>query len=186
MSIPDNFLIYQQIASEIVQLSGVISAIPEEDHVAQVGTSDYPIETGATLTDHAFIKPIQLTITGLVSSLFAINAGSLVGTYRDKEAWQQMLQLLDRRSFVTAVTTLAEYENMIIESIEARKNSQEGIGGLRFSMQLKQVLVANTQSTRLPSNQISGAATNRASTINGGDKQSATSSKIPQSWLSQL
>lgn len=181
-----NFLLFSRTDSQILQLFGVIDAIPEETHQVSVGTSDYPIETGATLTDHAFIKPTQLTLTGYISDLLVGKFSTLITPFRDSEGWERILLQTQKRNLVSVVTLLTTYNNMIITDVSTSKDSSTG-RSLIFRMQLKQALIANTQLTKLPKDQVTGAAANKTGLINGGSKQAITGTGTQQeSWLSQI
>lgn len=181
-----NFLLFSTLGSQIVQLFGVIDAIPEENHVVSVGTSDYPIETGATLTDHAFIKPTQLTITGYVSDLLVNQFSTIVTPFRDREAWERILLQVNQRELVSVITLLTTYNNMIIEEVSTTKDVNAG-RSLIFTMRLKQQLIANTQTAKLPKDQTQGIAENRTSEINNGAKQAQIGSDAQNdSWIGQI
>ncbi|MEE9451370.1 MAG: hypothetical protein V3V61_01275 [Gammaproteobacteria bacterium] len=183
----EEFLLFARINSQVIQLLGVIDAIPEEKHEASVGVSNYPIETGATLTDHAFIEPIELTLVCYVSDLLIDNATTLVTKFRDREAWERILLLINKRELVTVVTLLKTYNDMLITNVTTAKNENSGGGSLLFTMSFKQSLIAETQTTSLPSSQVTGIASDRTGLVNGGSKQSleGTASQT-ESWLGQL
>jgi hypothetical protein len=169
-----NFLLFSEVGSQIVQLFGVVDLIPEELHEISVGKSNYPIETGATLTDHVFIKPKKLTIVGYVSDIMHRKITTLVTPFRDREAWERIKLIVNKREVVSVVTLLSVYNNMIITDVSSPKNSEVGKRSLMFRMTLEESLIAETQTTKLPKDKIKGAAKNKASLVNGGLKQSIT------------
>ena len=167
-----NFLLFSRTASQIVQLLGVIDSIPEEEHILSAETSNYPIDSGAILSDHIFIKPTELSIVGYVSDILVSKITTLVTPFRDREAWQRITFEMQKREVVTIVTLLETYDNMVITNVQAIKNADNGGSGLRFKMSLKQTLIAETQTTKLPKTNVTGAAENRTGLVNGGNKQS--------------
>jgi len=167
-----NFMLFSQIGSQIIQLFGVIDAIPDETHQIAVGVSTYPIETGATLMDHAYIKPTQLTLTGYISSVLVSKITTLVSPFRDREGWERMLLQLKKKERVSVVTLLTTYNSMIITDISTRKSSDVGEGSLIFRMVLLESLIAETETGKLPANSLSADASGRSSLVNGGSKQS--------------
>jgi hypothetical protein len=181
-----NFLLFSTLDSQIIQLFGVVDAIPEENHQVSVGTTDYPIETGATLTDHAFIKPTQLTLQGYVSDILVGRFTTIVTPFRDREAWERIILQIQKRELVSVVTLLTTYNNMVIEDVTTSKDISSG-RSLIFTMRLKQLLIADTQTTKLPKKQTKGAATNKTSEINNGAKQAQVASDAKKtSWASQI
>lgn len=182
-----NFLIFSQIGSQVEQLLGVIDSIPEEQHLLSAESSVYPIETGANLGDNIYVKPTELTLTCYVSKLLISKITTLVTTLRDREAWERLKLLINSRELVTVVTTLTTYENMAVLRISSLRNSNNGSGSLVFDMFLREMLIAETQTTYLPSDQLTNLATNRSSIVNGGLKQSETSTTTQsESWLSSI
>ena len=181
-----NFLTFRAGVASVVPLAGVIDTIPEEQHAIEVGVSQYPIETGATLTDHVFIKPKKLTITAYVSDLLVPVSSTLTTPYRDSEAWKKIVDQILKREVLTVVTLLTTYQNMILTGASAPKNSSNG-RSLIVNMSFEESLIANSQSTQLPSDQLTGDATDKSGQINGGQKQSSDATgNQAKSWLTQI
>lgn len=100
-----------------------------ERHEVEVGITENPLENGAVVNDHAFIKPKKLKIE-FASGMPAAS-------------WQQLVrQTLSRQPF-TIVTGLDVYQNVILRLATAdvdKSNSRI----LRGSVELQEVLVAGT------------------------------------------
>jgi len=175
-----NFLLFSKIGSQIVQLFGVIDSIPEEMHAVSVGKSNYPIETGATSTDNVYSKPTELTIVGYISGVLVPKFSTLVTPYRDREGWERLLLQIKKGEQVSIVTLLTVYNHMIMTDLHTAKNAEIGQGSLVFTMKLEEALIAETETTKLPADNIKGAAQHKASVIKAGAKQSQSAS-----WLSQ-
>lgn len=165
-----NALIYGVQGTQIIQLYGTTDAIINENHQAQSMSSEYSIETGATLTDHLYIKPKQLTVTCYVSSILQQEFSTLSQSARDNEAFARFIKQQDSRSLVSVVTTIYTYDNMYIANISAPKDSGVGSNNLVFDLTLKETLLAQT--SQLPNT--SGVAKNRTPTKNNGSQQSTS------------
>ena len=57
----------------------VLDASIQEDHNYTAEVTESPLESGYSITDHVIIKPLRLTISGIVSSTPLANLG--VGTF---------------------------------------------------------------------------------------------------------
>ena len=181
-----NFLLFSSIGAQITQLVGVIDAIPEEDHEITVQSTKYPVETGATNTDNAFVEPTQLTITGYVSDLLVNRITTLVTPFRDREAWERIEFQLRQLNFVSVVTLLKTYNNMLIRSVKAKKDNSTG-RALIFTMLLEETIIADTQLISLPKSSVTGAAENKTGVVNLGSQQSSTATNQERDgWLSQI
>ena len=87
-----------------------------------------PIDSGASVTDHAVADPPILNMLGIVSDL--------EGTDRVAEAWQTVYQLHQEVTVVRVVTEWGIYEEMLIERAEGRQVGR----GLELELVLRQVL----------------------------------------------
>jgi len=178
-----NFGIFRQDSTEIDGLVGVIDQYPDEFHAHSLSTTNYPIETGATLTDHAYLEPYRLTLKAIVSDLAPLVPGivSIAANGRPTEALQRARSLLETREPVRVVTLLGVREDMLITGLYPSTSRRTG-RALYMDITLEQVIFAETQLVELPPatvNQDSPAA-NKTSTVEGGLKQSeeATASSL--------
>lgn len=87
-----------------------VSIFEDEAHESTIEITEVPIETGASVTDHAYRNPNKVTI-GVVSD-------SAVATYGALKALQQS------RVPFTLVTGLHVYQNMLIKSLSPSRNAQ--------------------------------------------------------------
>ena len=137
-------------AGRIEPLIGVVDGFYASDHEVRVRTTGYPVESGATLTDHAVREPIQLKLQGWVSDIMAareverpINSG------RSARAWDDLVQLADAKEPLTVNTQIGTYRNMLITKIQTpldRTTSR----ALRFTMELQEILFTNIGLSFIP------------------------------------
>lgn len=123
-----------------------------EQHTAQLEITEQPIELGAKVQDHAFVTPISLTISGGVSDTplqpnpsFDSSANSA----RSSDAYQQLLTTMNARQFITVQTGLANYNNMLIKSINTVQDAKTA-NIFNFVMTIQQILVISTQNVNVP------------------------------------
>ena len=175
-----NSLIYGVSGTQIIQLYGTTDAILNENHQLQASSSDYPIETGATITDHIYIKPKGLTITAYVSSILIQEYSTMSSNARDTEAFARFVYLQASRTLLSVVTTLYTYDNMHITSLTSPKDSGVGNNNAVFNITLREILLTQTATT----SNTSGIAQNRTATQNNGSQQSISTNNV--SLLSKL
>lgn len=90
-------------------------------HNKQLEITQNPVETGASIVDHSYVKPATLTMKIVVSDAHA----SLVeGQFSDSwsravSAWNVLKQLQEDRIPVSVLTKLDLYENMLIQNLQA-------------------------------------------------------------------
>ena len=167
------FGLFQLEPASIEGLEGVIDAIPEERHSYEVSTTDYPVETGGNMTDNAYILPRALTLRVFVSNYLPLVGGLITINTRDRavEAWERIRAVAAAREPVQITTLLETYPNMLITGMYPIINQNTGLT-LSMDMTLKQVIFADTEITQLPPARVSGPASDRTSTTQGGMKQS--------------
>lgn len=115
-----------------------------------------PIEDGSEVADHVMREPDRVTVEGFVSDtpveilggVLGGNVSGLVGDIvgaevRHVEAWRLLRQAFDTQALLTLVTTLGEYEDMVIESLSTQQ-SDRSAHALWFSMSLVKIVKAST------------------------------------------
>lgn len=147
-------------------------AVMEDTFEASVQYTQYPIETGAQVTDHGIILPFRWRITGIVSnnpiqpeftdfiggalsnivpdsSLVAAAAGLLTGLTssnsetRAASALQQLISLMVLRVPFSVDAGDIQLNNMVITDIFRTKNPINE-QGLEFTAQLQELPTLNT------------------------------------------
>jgi hypothetical protein len=136
----------------------VVDATVSEEHVSNCETTDNPVEDGSDVTDHVHIKPIELTIDGVISDSplgfavvgniqnFARSITNLFGkkTPRSIEAFNSLLDLQKSRTPFTVLTGLRRYENMILTELSVPRTSQTG-AAIHFSAKMKQIRIVSSK-----------------------------------------
>ena len=115
-----------------------------ENHSGRVSKTQYPVESGARLTDHAEREPYSLKLKGWVSDLMPEphTIGSTPLNQRAGVAWQAICDQKDLLETVTVVTSLRTYRNMMI--IEAKAPVDESTGlSLLFDLEFEEVLFSS-------------------------------------------
>jgi hypothetical protein len=143
---------------EIVVFDSVIS----EAHGFEIAIVDDPVETGASITDHAYAKPRQLQMEVAVSDTPLLSDGKdtpsvqLATTWtsggnvrRSVVAWNYIVEKAMAFAIFDVVTGLELYQNMMFETGSA-STTRDTAGCLRATIKLKKVTFAATQMMAYP------------------------------------
>lgn len=119
-------------------LLGFVDGYQTEEHTSRLRKTQYPIETGATLVDHAVNLPKILELVGWVSDVKPLRYKSETSTIthvapkpgpeRAQTAWQEILKLQSSRIPVRVLTFLGAYDNMLITDASASVSKRTGRG----------------------------------------------------------
>ena len=142
----------QQVA--IIRSMGglVFDAVFEETHEAELEVTDNPVETGVVVSDHAFMKPLKVTLSAGVTDTplvvgtddpFASDAG------RSRRAYELLTELQKKAEPFDLQTGLKLYENMVCTSIRTSQD-KDSSGALLFTAELREVIIVYTQVVTYP------------------------------------
>lgn len=128
----------------VALVSRFIGAVPidvviSESHESQLEITDNPVEKGADISDHAWIKPKTLTLNFIAGS----KPNSLAGAAL---AFQALRLMQETCQPFAVVSGLGVYKDMLIKSLSAERTSRFG-QVLYGTVELKQVIITSTQST---------------------------------------
>lgn len=118
----------------------VADAVLEEMHEDELTLTDHPVQTGSTITDHAFKLPSKVTLTygwsqspsslasaqeTLTSTVAGVRSAAtlqgrvqaLYGTARINDYYARLLALQQDRTVFSIVTGRRKYDNMMLISL---------------------------------------------------------------------
>ena len=142
------------------KLSVLLDASVSEVHTSSANITSHPVERGANITDHVHRQPDTLTIQGIVSNtptrfpqgtigvaLVRTVANLVNGVSNDlaKTAYEQLLQLVEGKELIKIVTTLREYNDMLLENLTVTRDAENG-DCLNFTVTARQVRLIKTSS----------------------------------------
>lgn len=158
----------------VFAISSLLGPIPlqvviREKHISNLAVTRHAIETGAEITDHSYIEPKKLILEGASGAAAA--------------AYNALVQLQKTRQPFSLVTGLYVYNNMLIEGIEAERDSQHG-RILNCRVELTEILLVSVQHTRAQS----GVGSNRAADSGkpGGAGSTNASAPTPETASSAV
>nr|WP_318381256.1 hypothetical protein [uncultured Enterobacter sp.] len=127
----------------------VPSAVVTEKHTDTLVVTDQPVESGASLSDHAWMKPGEVVMVCLFAS-----GGSLLD-FKDtrdvgisyqmspQETYQQLLALQKSRQPFDVITGKRTYSNMLMTSLVVDTDSKSEYA-LKCTLTLREVLFSDT------------------------------------------
>lgn len=117
----------------------IADAVIEERHSDSLVITDHPVEQGATISDHAYKRPAELTLD------YEWSAGGGQGSKQDLSTlYQQLLQLQVDRVLFDVVTGKRQYTNMLLETISVDTDFKKEFV-LSVRAVCREVLIAKTQ-----------------------------------------
>jgi hypothetical protein len=118
----------------------VFDAVIRIDHAQQIRTTDHPVQSGASISDHALILPAKVVMEiGMSDAMDAYAPGVWTGNpSKSVSAYQTLVALQQGRQPLTVNTRLATYTNMLIELIQT-PDTKETRTGLKATITFKQI-----------------------------------------------
>lgn len=121
-------------------------------HSRTLTITSNPVETGAAITDHAYVNPTTLTMNIIMSDVHeSIIPGQFSDrTFRHTSAWHVLRQIQENRIPVDVYTKLGYYKNMLIQEISA-EDTYRTFRGLNATVVLKEIPIARVKTVKISS-----------------------------------
>ena len=122
------------------------------DHNIELHTTENPVETGASIVDHAYVKPAEVVMRVMMSDVHqSLVPGQFTGTrFRSANAWQVLRKLQSDRIPMSILTRLGLYNNMLITKLSA-SDTAETFRALSAEVTLKEIPVARVKTVKISS-----------------------------------
>ncbi|UUZ80632.1 hypothetical protein LJK88_20505 [Paenibacillus sp. P26] len=122
------------------------------EHSSKLTITDHPVQTGAAISDHAFLQPRSLSMEiGMSDVATSFIPGQFDGDWsRSVAAYKVILELQRLRIPVQILTRLGLLENMLIESITA-PDDYTTLNGLKVQVTFRQIMVATVKTVKVSS-----------------------------------
>jgi hypothetical protein len=118
----------------------VFDAVYRVMHSRRIRMTEHPVQSGASISDHAFIMPAKVSLEiGMSDAMDAFAPGVFESNAsKSVSAYQILVALQQGRQPLTLNTRLDTYANMLVESIDA-PDTKETRYGLKASVMLSQI-----------------------------------------------
>lgn len=122
------------------------------DHSIELQTTSNPVETGASIVDHAYVKPAELTMEVMMSDVHqSLVPEQFTGaSFRSVNAWQVLRKLQSDRIPMSVLTRLGLYTNMLITKLAA-SDTAETFRALSAEVTLREIPVARVKTVKISS-----------------------------------
>ena len=122
------------------------------DHNIELQTTENPVETGASIVDHAYVKPAEVVMRVMMSDVHqSLVPGQFTGTrFRSTNALQVLRKLQSDRIPMSIFTRLGLYTNMLITKLTA-SDTAETFRALSAEVTLKEIPVARVKTVKISS-----------------------------------
>ncbi len=131
--------------------------VMEEQHTDSLHITEYPVESGASFSDHAFKKPEIVSITAGTSA-----------TQEDVNLlYQKLLELQDKREPFEIITGKRRYTDMLVETLSVPTDKTKE-NALWFNATCKHIRIVGVKTTSLPPVERQALPNSTASPVDGG------------------
>ena len=122
------------------------------EHNIELQTTSNPVETGASVVDHAYVKPAELVMKVMMSDVHqSLVQGQFTGaSFRSVNAWQVLRKLQSDRIPMSVFTRLGLYTNMLITKL-ATTDTAETFRALSAEVTLREIPVARIKTVKISS-----------------------------------
>ena len=129
-----------------------IDGCMQVDHNIELQTTSNPVETGASVVDHAYVKPAELVMKVMMSDVHqSLVPGQFTGaSFRSVNAWQVLRKLQSDRIPMSVFTRLGLYTNMLITKLTA-SDTAETFRALSAEVTLREIPVARVKTVKISS-----------------------------------
>lgn len=112
--------------------------------------TEHQVETGASISDHAYVNPVTLNMSVLVSD---VHRSIIPGQFEENEsrsqsAWNILKGIQDNRIPVSVMTKFGLFENMLIQSLSS-SDKPEDIHNMRCDIILKELPVVRIKTVKI-------------------------------------
>lgn len=135
------------------------------DHTTELEseTTDNPVETGWTVSDHVIRAPLKLSLTAIITptpvSYFNVFGGANLD--RMSEAAAYLMRLYEQGEPITITLPDAIYDNMLMTRCPLVRNVENGFC-YRLSLEFKHIIVVEQKTEEIPEQTASGDAVGKA------------------------
>jgi len=153
------------------------------NHESNLTITEHPIQSGANISDHAYMEAKTVTFEIGMSDVMEDIIGKSIAKFngdsasRSVNAYKILEKLQKERLPIEIITRLGTYENMLIETISAPDDNKTTYG-LRATVTLKEIFVVSVTTVKISARPHKSEQTNE-----GDQKVQKTDESILSSFL---
>ena len=136
-------------------------AVIQSDHTSELALTEHPVQNGAAVTDHSYLKPKTLTLRVAVSDCATGGSyGGGGGGDRSVNAYQLLLRLQREAQPLTVTTRLYTYTNMMVKTVTTSEDYTT-VHALDATVTLQEIVVAAVSTVKVSTRPQVTGSTNR-------------------------
>lgn len=143
------------------------------EHDRSADVTEFPVEFGATITDHVRLRPRTLVISGFVTDTPLDSSGLSLGAVRSSATFHLLQAMYEARVPLIVLTPRQLYTDMIIERLHVPESKE---GALRFECTLRHIVRVFSQNAALPAT--AEVAPDQAAATSGGGTGRLTAGNV--------
>lgn len=126
----------------------IFDATLSENHHGEATLTQFPVEDGFNINDHARLEPRTFTIRGIITNApIGFLFSAFGNTDRVQKAYDAIEELYLKREPITVVSSLKVYNNMVITSFSIPKDASTG-DSVEISVDVQQLVTVTTKYTQ--------------------------------------
>jgi hypothetical protein len=158
----------RSITSSVVSFQAYVTL--DEHHHDEMVITDHPVEQGASISDHAYKKPAEVTMTLAWSNSSLSSITSLqFGSY-NQFVYKSLLTLQASRTPFDLSTGKRRYQNMLIQALDTTTDAKTE-NSLIVTLHCRELIIVQTTTTQLQPAANMSSPQKTAATTNAGTKQ---------------
>lgn len=151
----------------------IFDAVFSTDHSANATVTQHPVQSGASISDHAYMEPDEVSVEiGMTDTAASVSGGAS----HSVNAYAQLRAIMELREPFTLITRLKTYRNMLITSISA-PDDYKTMNALRASIYFQQVNVVSVSTVKVQEMVTSSKTTTNKSSSSSTSKSGSSSAK---------
>lgn len=128
----------------------LLDATLRETSTRSKTVTSYPVEEGADISDHVKDEPHELRIDGIITNTPASLEETLVSSpTRAEDAYEKLLQLVERKRPVLVATSKRKYEDMVLTGVSRIRSASVG-DAVQVSITARQIRTVQSQTVAAP------------------------------------
>ncbi len=149
----------------------IFDAILRLEHNQSVRITEHPVQSGANISDHAFMLPARLTLEIAMSDAMDVytpgqfnqgNGTEFGGITKSVSAYNALVKMQADRLPLKVISRLGTYDNMLIEQINTPDDFKT-LYGLRCIVNLRQIMTSQVNVVKVSSRPQASQQTNKGS-----------------------
>lgn len=161
----------------ITSIGGLVfDAVIKADHTSKITATSHPVESGANISDHAFVEPAEISIEVAVSDC-EIGKGTFGSGTRSLNAFNELLKLQKSRRLMTVVTRFKTYRNMLIMSVSV-PDDYTTMNAFKATLMLREIPIVTTRKVSVTARDCSMQGQKTGSTNSGTVQASAPKQSV--------